>query len=154
VRLDHLLSKEHPEPHTPYCGCGGRATRPHRSCEGGGGSRIMWNYWMSRRRRLLGRSSTAPLVGCGTGVGWWWVGGVSACCWVLRQHPRGWVFGGQGIAMVRRSPWWGCCGCQVMFSWLVFENCIVDASILITCVVFVWCKLLRAYGGCLGIRSR
>lgn len=38
--------------------------------------------------------------------------------------------------------------------WLVFENCIVDASILITCVVFVWCKLLRAYGGCLGIRSR
>ena len=34
--------------------------------------------------------------------------------------------------------------------WLVFENCIVDASIFDR----LWCKLLRAYGGCLGIRSR
>ena len=32
-------------------------------------------------------------------------------------------------------------------SGVVFENCTVDASIFVV-------KLLRAYGGCLGIRSR
>ena len=41
---------------------------------------------------------------------------------------------------------------------LVFENCIVDASIfgvlddVVLCLL--WCKLLRAHGGCLGIRGR
>ena len=39
-----------------------------------------------------------------------------------------------------------------------FENCIVDASILInSCLLEIsnFCgKLLRAHGGCLGIRSR
>jgi hypothetical protein len=34
----------------------------------------------------------------------------------------------------------------VVFGWL-FENCTVDASIFVN-------KLLRAHGGCLGIRSR
>ena len=38
---------------------------------------------------------------------------------------------------------WGC--------WLLFENCIVDASIFFVALVF---KFLRAHGGCLGIRSR
>ena len=45
----------------------------------------------------------------------------------------------------------------------MFENCIVDASIFfgvldnsdcLLCVVFVVVKLLRAHGGCLGIRGR
>jgi hypothetical protein len=31
--------------------------------------------------------------------------------------------------------------------WLVFENCIVDASIFVA-------KFFRAHGGCLGIRGR
>jgi hypothetical protein len=35
--------------------------------------------------------------------------------------------------------------------WLLFENCIVDASIFFVALVF---KFLRAHGGCLGIRSR
>jgi hypothetical protein len=39
-------------------------------------------------------------------------------------------------------------GCGVV-GWLLVENCIVDASILFSVV-----KLLRANGGCLGIRSR
>ena len=35
----------------------------------------------------------------------------------------------------------------VLFLGVVFENCRVDASIFVV-------KLLRAHGGCLGIRSR
>jgi hypothetical protein len=42
---------------------------------------------------------------------------------------------GMGVLKVKR------------FSGVVFENCTVDASIFVV-------KLLRAYGGCLGIRSR
>ncbi len=33
------------------------------------------------------------------------------------------------------------------FAWLLFVNCIVDASIFVA-------KFFRAHGGCLGIRSR
>jgi hypothetical protein len=40
-------------------------------------------------------------------------------------------------------------GAVVVVGWLWVENCIVDASILFSVV-----KLLRADGGCLGIRSR
>ena len=36
---------------------------------------------------------------------------------------------------------------NVLFLGVVFENCRVDASIFVV-------KLLRAHGGCLGIRSR
>ena len=34
---------------------------------------------------------------------------------------------------------------------VVFENCTVDASIFLYCV---FCKCVRAHGGCLGIESR
>ncbi len=41
------------------------------------------------------------------------------------------------------------CGC------VLFENCIVDASIFCSfCCGFFVDKLLRAIGGCLGIKSR
>lgn len=52
-----------------------------------------------------------------------------ACC--------GWACGGGSGVW-----WWG--GLVV---WLLFVNCIVDASIFVA-------KLVRAHGGCLGIRSR
>jgi hypothetical protein len=76
-------------------------------------------------------------------------------CWVLREHPL------VGVLLVGR----GCCGVipptrdrfMVIVLWvggvgvvvfgLFFENYTVDASIFVV-------KLLRAYGGCLGIRSR
>ena len=41
----------------------------------------------------------------------------------------------------------GVCGGVVVGVWLLFEMCIVDASIFVV-------KLLRANGGCLGTRSR
>ena len=41
------------------------------------------------------------------------------------------------------------CGAVGVVGWLLVENCTVDASIL-----FFVVKLLRANGGCLGIRSR
>jgi hypothetical protein len=43
--------------------------------------------------------------------------------------------------------WWGWVRVQVVGCWLLFENYTVDASIFVA-------KLLRAHGGCLGIRSR
>jgi hypothetical protein len=77
-----------------------------------------------------------------------WVGG---WLWVLVFSGRGCPCGiplllrvsgvGVGVAV---WGWW---------AWLLFENCIVDASIFYLNCVFV-VKLVRAYGGCLGIRSR
>ena len=50
------------------------------------------------------------------------------------MEPFGFVVGGGGV---------------------LFENCIVDASILLVFVVGLFGdKLLRANGGCLGIKSR
>ena len=108
---------------------------------------------------VAGSASTAVVsrsgnVGSGAGAGW-------AHCWVLRKRtvcsaPLGcWVvcfFQGWSPAIpAGTSPlsgwglgvwWWG--GLVV---WLLFVNCIVDASIFVA-------KLFRAHGGCLGIRSR
>ena len=74
--------------------------------------------------------------------------GVSAHCWVLRQHPQGVVLWSAIPREANRSAVTSgrCFGCVVCV-WLVFENCTVDASIFVA-------KLLRAHGGCLGIRSR
>ena len=44
-------------------------------------------------------------------------------------------------------PWCGCAVGPAACSRPYFENCTVDASIFVA-------KLLRAHGGCLGIRSR
>jgi hypothetical protein len=77
----------------------------------------------------------------------------SAHCWVLRQHAL--LFLDQNLrtrsSSYRPKLVLGVGVLRVVgLSWLVFENCIVDASIFDR----LWCKLLRAYGGCLGIRSR
>ena len=45
----------------------------------------------------------------------------------------------------------GWCGCAAVGGVVVFENCTVDASIFLYCV---FCKCVRAHGGCLGIESR
>ena len=59
--------------------------------------------------------------------------------------------------------WWGCflgpavAGSLVRPGWggvLFFGLCIVDASIFIVFLCFGVLKLLRAHGGCLGIRVR
>ena len=85
---------------------------------------------------------------------------VAARCWVLREtasallvscgvgfsgcgHPgRDRLTGRLLLAGVGGGRWW-------VGVWLLFECCIVDASILL-----LWSSLLRAHGGCLGIRSR
>ncbi len=97
---------------------------------------------------------------------WHWVTGRliggAAHCWVLREQVSHVLLGG--------CPFGGSCGLAVIiterlvagcprwvWSWVrgglwwrvrpYFENCTVDASIFVA-------KLLRAHGGCLGIRSR
>ena len=76
--------------------------------------------------------------------GWWWV-----CCLgrgpTLRSYRaffwcRVLVSCGGGLGVGAGCRGWG--------RWL-FENCTVDASIFCICGKFV-----RAYGGCLGTRSR
>ena len=53
--------------------------------------------------------------------------------------------------------------CLLSVCWgvgVVFGNCIVDASILAClhvlcgCVVFLFCRCFRAFGGCLGMKGR
>jgi hypothetical protein len=64
-------------------------------------------------------------------------------CLVWVVSPAGPLLAGVPNAFVggRGGSWW-------VGVWLCVECCIVDASILL------WCKCLRAHGGCLGIRSR
>ena len=91
------------------------------------------------------------------GVGW----GCSVHCWVLREHAQSGLLGLDDVSVeVSRFPrnrfgvipqtrvgvWSGAPVGVVVLGWL-FENCTVDASIFVV-------KLLRAHGGCLGIRSR
>jgi hypothetical protein len=86
------------------------------------------------------------------------VRGCSVHCWVLREHAQsglvGWMMWWLDLSVspnhlevipraVARS---GASVKMVTLGWL-FENCTVDASIFVV-------KLLRAHGGCLGIRSR
>ena len=75
--------------------------------------------------------------------------GRSAHCWVLRQHAFACLcFGDQNRFEFKPASFAGR-GVLVgeWFSGVVFENCTVDASIFVV-------KLLRAYGECLGTRSR
>jgi hypothetical protein len=113
--------------------------------------------WPATARAACGPSGLPPLVGVGgwgrvVGCGWWWRW---TPCWVLRKQPARWVvFSGlAGLAGKLRR---GCPRVGVVAGWVLVvgvgwvafvENCTVDASIFVV-------KLLRAYGGCLGTRSR
>ena len=92
---------------------------------------------------------------------------LKASCWVLKEQPWWFVPGWGWVTAARRG--WGLlfrlpgaichqtaflpgiglgCGWWVwVVVGLLFENCIVDASIFVV-------KLLRADGGCLGTGSR
>ena len=70
---------------------------------------------------------------------WWW-GLAGARCWVLKGRLLA-SSAGQWI-------WLAVAGCG-FWGRPFFENCTVDASIFVVCN-----KLLRAIGGCLGIKSR
>ena len=115
--------------------------------------------------------SKEPLLGCPFLAGWWGSGGLdgvevltvpvaSSVGGVVGGHVVGfpgfrhrWVCGGFGCVVLswRAGRLAGCARCAV-----VVENCIVDASIFCSSCCLVLCgdKLLRAIGGCLGIKSR
>ena len=64
-----------------------------------------------------------------------------------------------GVGGVGLFSWAGCGFWPHFWGWglrcgLFFEFCIVDASIFFVLFVLVFSKLLRAHGGCLGIRVR
>lgn len=123
VRLGRLVPPE------PLWGTGvGRSARE---------SGWVWTHcWVLRKRAALG----PPPSG----------GGLEACS--LALLVRGWVplflVCGTALRSHRLTChrvgvwWWGGCG-----RCLLFEICIVDASIFVA-------KFFRAHGGCLGIRSR
>src|SRR3954454_3447148 len=97
----------------------------------------------------------------------------SARCWVLRERDPQPVAVAGAFSQRRAIPGFrppdvsGHGGAGGGGGWLLVENCTVDASIFSDplpfgcrvgfCRVFDFCvlvKLLRAHGGCLGIRSR
>ncbi len=92
------------------------------------------------------------------------VGGflIAASCWVLREQAtcgvEPWGFGFLGDDLRLGGGRHSCVGARIAgvgVGCVLFENCIVDASIFIFGVFLVFVvKLLRADGGCLGIRSR
>src|SRR2546430_1750937 len=104
----------------------------------------LWNYWMSHCLVAGVSASTALLWGGWNGLGAvCGVCGVSACCWVLRQHRWCVCLWFRGLIGSIPSAWLcGWVGRGGWVVWLVFENCIVDASIYLSyvldcCVVFV-----------------
>ena len=75
--------------------------------------------------------------------------GSATHCWVLRQYAFACSASGDRDHLDLKPLSFAGVG-LVGYRWLsgvVFENCTVDASIFVV-------KLLRAYGECLGIRSR
>ena len=104
---------------------------------GGCGKRPGWWGWLGT---LLGPEASGTFAGalsgfrscrCGGGEAAWglWWGVVS---WFRPCRPG-------SVSLVRGG------------GGLWFENFTVDASVFVVCV---FCKLLRAHGGCLGIESR
>jgi hypothetical protein len=77
---------------------------------------------------LLGPEGTRRVGGCCLGC--------RACLW--------WSY---RLAVCGLFPWWWGWWLRWGWVWWLFEMCIVDASIFVV-------KLLRAHGGCLGIRDR
>jgi hypothetical protein len=130
VRLDHLLSKELSDP-------------------GSLKDRIWWEDHFSRAD-VSGSdcSKNRGTTGCAIphygGVAVW-----SIHCWVLRQHA--FACGVLVTRTIRMSNRFAVGRVRWRRVWMVggvvFENCTVIASIFVV-------KLLRAYGECLGIRSR
>jgi hypothetical protein len=134
VRLDHLLSKERL---LPGCGLGVRAFLPPGL--GGGGLLVggdaglfivdrLWSWWGI----LLGPEGTTHF----------------GLLFRVSRSPARKLF--RFFAVVALGGWrWGVGWVWVLgwLCWLLFEFCIVDASIFVV-------KLLRANGGCLGTRSR
>jgi hypothetical protein len=90
-----------------------------------------WGYGI-----LLGPERTSHVSVLGAGLGFVFSGAVRIGHQTRPRRPP--CFGGFWLVWV--VLWW--CGFCVLF-----ENCIVDASIFVV-------KLLRANGGCLGTRSR
>ena len=124
-----------------------------RSFTPGGLLEKLWNYWMSCCSSVLSvPSTTGP-------SGWVWNGSMMVVgCWCV-----GMLLGPEatpvlvGVSLVRGLFWsippvfcWlvgGCGGSIEWVVWLVFENCIVDASILffgvldnltVCCVLCLW----------------
>ena len=140
MRLDHLLSKEHL--HSRKLGARAR----HRRVFGGGtlmGGTLTWG-------------ANAPSIMSTAGLPEWKrVGDAETFqtrCWVLRGRLS--VLSGQDRDDPGRAPphRTSRIGGQAVVMGAVrpnVENCTVDASIFSICD-----KLLRAHGGCLGIRSR
>ncbi len=133
MRLDHLLSKE-PRLLVPALG--------------GDGCGVVWFVdalmvpWLFSGCLV---STACRWVGVESWVVRGWLGvGRAVGFWGFRR-----VVGVSGRVRVRAAVGWF----RVWAGWLV-EFCIVDASIFCSCVDFVGGKLLRAVGGCLGIKSR
>jgi hypothetical protein len=129
VRLDHLLSKEQAR---------ARASVPRVHVPLVGGALVIHSGCL-----CPGRLVRPPRAGCRNGA---W-GGLPGVGTLLGPEGTGLALGFffhgplPVSAGVRGRGW--CCP--------YLENCTVDASIFDICSV---AKLLRAHGGCLGIRSR
>ncbi len=129
MRLDHLLSKELTALVVVGWLQGVASVVGVRSTRGWlMGGTLACPSWVVRLSR------GCPRGGCGPGWG-------SVHCWVLREHPArvvgwwwcclgGWVHGFVTTARV--------CGVLVVgglwVSWVLFENCTVDASIFVVSV--------------------
>ena len=129
MRLDHLLSKEH---------LGRQACLVVQGHYVGKRSTVVahgWNVDYSALSVISGcqycSSERGKLITSGESAGH-----VVGC---LRVRPIMAAFSAGPSAL---ELWFG-----VMGGWSLFENCTVDASIFVS-------KCLRAYGGCLGTRSR
>jgi hypothetical protein len=150
VRLDHLLSKEHRSGSHPIYA----EVRDERFLLG---SSLVEHWLLNQADRL--RVSTASAFGPGSGNArcgvcswldtllgpeetdrWARCGGLAVCYRLMQDRSS--------VIPVRRA--YVCVGCLVaggVGCCLLFEICIVDASIFVA-------KFFRAHGGCLGIRSR
>jgi len=129
VRLDHLLSKELTALVVVGWLQGVASVVGVRSTRGWlMGGTLACPSWVVRLSR------GCPRGGCGAGWG-------SVHCWVLREHTAR-VFAGGGVVLVAGSIGFvttaRVCGVLVVgglwVSWVLFENCTVDASIFVVSV--------------------
>ena len=154
MRLDHLLSKEHRTVLARARGlrCDLRAIVSHTA-------RSLVEHWLLNQADRL--TVLVPPHRFGGGEWERRLRGfvlVRTHCWVLRERTGGPAEAGllsvttscRADLPSYRSRCTSCVGCLVVGGvgcCLLFEICIVDASIFVA-------KFFRAHGGCLGIRSR
>ena len=98
---------------------------------------------------MLMGGTLASFIALSSALSGWCVVDISAHCWVLKEQT---FFPGKKTTRLnpqsyRRSVCFWSGAELVVWSCVLFENCTVDASIFVS-------KCLRAYGGCLGTRSR